>query len=151
MLLYNGNVDLICNMDGTAEWSSQMKWPYQQQFNSAKNTTWSGPKGPAGYASRRGLFSHCSRHQLLPDLTRPHAPRDQRRGPHGSLRPASERAYDALEVHQRPAQLEGEWWNNKRQPLVTHTHIRLHRLLRVWLSLESPVRSTSSLHQICPL
>jgi len=56
VLLYNGNFDLICNMDGTAAYSSQMSWPGQQAFNKAVNKTWNGPSGPAGfYQSAQGL------------------------------------------------------------------------------------------------
>jgi len=56
VLLYNGNYDLICNMDGTATYSSQMSWPGQQAFNQAANKTWNGPNGVAGfYQSAQGL------------------------------------------------------------------------------------------------
>lgn len=48
-MLYNGNMDLICNMDGTATYSTNLKWPGQQAFNKATNYTWTGPSGPAGY------------------------------------------------------------------------------------------------------
>jgi len=50
VLLYNGNMDLICNMDGTATWTYNLVWPYQQQFNNAQNKTWTVPGvGTAGY------------------------------------------------------------------------------------------------------
>jgi carboxypeptidase C (cathepsin A) len=56
VMLYNGNYDLICNMDGTATYSSEMVWPGQSAFNSATNRTWNGPNGPAGYfQSAQGL------------------------------------------------------------------------------------------------
>jgi carboxypeptidase C (cathepsin A) len=56
ILLYNGNYDLICNMDGTATYSTDLQWPGQSAFNNAPNTTWVGPNGPAGYyKSAQGL------------------------------------------------------------------------------------------------
>jgi len=50
VMLYNGDMDLICNMDGTSTWASELDWPFQQQFNNAKNQTWVVPgSGSAGY------------------------------------------------------------------------------------------------------
>jgi len=50
VLLYNGDMDLICNMDGTSTWLSVLDWPYKAQFNSAKNVNWTIPGfGQAGY------------------------------------------------------------------------------------------------------
>jgi len=40
VLFYNGNYDLICNMDGTATLLSVLNWPYQSQFNNAKRQPW---------------------------------------------------------------------------------------------------------------
>jgi len=56
VMLYNGNYDLICNMDGTATYSTNMVWPGQHAFNQAANNTWDGPNGVAGYyQSAQGL------------------------------------------------------------------------------------------------
>lgn len=40
VLLYNGDKDLICDLDGTSTWATQLVWPYQSQFTNAKNQTW---------------------------------------------------------------------------------------------------------------
>jgi len=40
VLFYNGDQDLICDMDGTAALISVLNWTYQSQFNSAKKQTW---------------------------------------------------------------------------------------------------------------
>jgi len=57
VLLYNGQYDLICNTDGTADWSNAMVWPGQQAFLQAPNTTWMGAAGQVGgfYQSAKGL------------------------------------------------------------------------------------------------
>jgi carboxypeptidase C (cathepsin A) len=56
VMLYNGADDLICNMDGTATYSSDLVWPGQNAFNNAPNNTWSGPSGVAGaYKTAQGL------------------------------------------------------------------------------------------------
>jgi len=57
VLLYNGNYDLICNMDGTADWSDAMVWPGAAKFATATNQSWTGAKGQAGgwYKSAQGL------------------------------------------------------------------------------------------------
>jgi len=49
ILLYNGDYDLICNMDGTATYSDDMDWPGKAAFDAAPNKTWSSSKGVAGY------------------------------------------------------------------------------------------------------
>jgi vitellogenic carboxypeptidase-like protein len=58
VLLYNGNYDLICNMDGTSKWASVMNWPYQNQFNSAKNVSWVVDSQPAGYYKTAHTLTH---------------------------------------------------------------------------------------------
>jgi carboxypeptidase C (cathepsin A) len=56
VMLYNGNYDLICNLNGTAAYSSAMVWPGQKAFNSAQTKTWNGPSGVAGtYKAAQGL------------------------------------------------------------------------------------------------
>jgi len=57
VLLYNGNYDLICNMDGTQTWSYAMSWPFQHQFQTAPNKTWTGAAGQIGgtYQASNGL------------------------------------------------------------------------------------------------
>jgi len=40
VLLYNGDKDLICDIDGTSTWATSLQWPYQSQFNDAKNISW---------------------------------------------------------------------------------------------------------------
>jgi carboxypeptidase C (cathepsin A) len=56
ILLYNGNYDLICNMEGTATWSDAMDWPGSSAFASATNQTWNGAGQVGGYfKSAQGL------------------------------------------------------------------------------------------------
>lgn len=56
VMLYNGDCDLICDMDGTASYAAQINWPGQSKYLSAPNTTWNGPSGAAGtYQSGGGL------------------------------------------------------------------------------------------------
>jgi len=57
VLLYNGDLDLMCNFYGTSALLSQMPWSGQTAFNSAANTTWTGPDGqPAGsFRTAEGL------------------------------------------------------------------------------------------------
>jgi len=49
VLLYNGDQDLICDLDGTTTWANKLNWPYQSQFNSATNKTWSLNGQAAGW------------------------------------------------------------------------------------------------------
>jgi len=49
VLIYNGDKDLICDLDGTTTWATSLQWPYQSQFNSAKNNTWTVDGKPAGW------------------------------------------------------------------------------------------------------
>jgi len=59
IMLYNGNDDLICNMDGTTTWVEALNWPYQQQFNNAQNQTWSIPGfGTAGSYKSVSTLTH---------------------------------------------------------------------------------------------
>jgi len=56
VMLYNGDCDLICNMDGTATYTTQIKWPGLQSYLAAPNTTWSDPSGASGtFQSGGGL------------------------------------------------------------------------------------------------
>jgi len=54
VMLYNGDCDLICDMDGTQTYASQIGWPGQSQYNSAPNTTWNGPSGSAAGTYQTG-------------------------------------------------------------------------------------------------
>jgi carboxypeptidase C (cathepsin A) len=54
VMLYNGDCDLICDMDGTASYATQIGWPGQSQYNSAPNTTWNGPSGSAAGTFQSG-------------------------------------------------------------------------------------------------
>jgi len=49
VLLYNGNYDLICDIDGTTWWSNQMQWPLQQKYINAVNHTWNVAGKAAGW------------------------------------------------------------------------------------------------------
>jgi len=57
VLLYNGDCDLICDMDGTATYAAtSITWPGKSQYLAAPNTTWNGPSGAAGtYQTGGGL------------------------------------------------------------------------------------------------
>eukprot|EP01126_Amoeba_proteus_P002279 TRINITY_DN10719_c0_g1_i4.p1 TRINITY_DN10719_c0_g1~~TRINITY_DN10719_c0_g1_i4.p1 ORF type:complete len:166 (-),score=19.13 TRINITY_DN10719_c0_g1_i4:104-601(-) len=48
VLFYNGDQDLICNMDGTHTLLSDINWNFQNQFNSAPGKNWSVAGVPAG-------------------------------------------------------------------------------------------------------
>jgi len=48
VMLYNGDCDLICDMDGTATYAKLINWPGQSAYNAASNVTWNGPNGAAG-------------------------------------------------------------------------------------------------------
>jgi carboxypeptidase C (cathepsin A) len=55
VMLYNGDCDLICNMDGTAMYAgSAVSWPGQQQYNQASNVSWNGPSGSAAGTFQSG-------------------------------------------------------------------------------------------------
>jgi len=56
VLLYNGNYDLICDIDGTTWWSNQMAWPLQQQYINARNQTWSVAGQTAGWYRGAGML-----------------------------------------------------------------------------------------------
>jgi len=57
VLLYNGDQDLICDLDGTSTWATQLDWPYQHQFNNAKNSTWKVDTQVVGwYRAAANLF-----------------------------------------------------------------------------------------------
>jgi len=58
VLLYNGNFDLICNMIGTTTWSSKINWPYQSEFNNAKNVSWTVASKAAGYYKTAKTLTH---------------------------------------------------------------------------------------------
>jgi len=49
VLLYNGYYDLICNWEGTDSWSNILEWPFQDQYNKAKNQTWTVNGKSAGF------------------------------------------------------------------------------------------------------
>merc|ERR1719428_983455 len=44
VLVYSGELDLICNVDGGLKWTTEMEWPGKASFNAApfKNWTVSG-------------------------------------------------------------------------------------------------------------
>ena len=46
---YNGNMDVICNMIGTSEWTAQINWSGQNEYNNAKNNSWIVDGEAAGY------------------------------------------------------------------------------------------------------
>jgi len=41
-------------MFGTTDWASRMQWPYKQQFDDARNTTWVVDGSKAGYYKGAG-------------------------------------------------------------------------------------------------
>jgi len=45
ILFYNGDQDLICDMDGTATLLSILNWTYQSQFNTAPRQNWTTTAG----------------------------------------------------------------------------------------------------------
>lgn len=55
--LYNGDLDIICNYFGTANYSASMKWPGQKKFVSATNTTFESANGTVygNYRTHGGL------------------------------------------------------------------------------------------------
>jgi carboxypeptidase C (cathepsin A) len=55
---YNGNKDLICNMIGTNEWTSQIGWPGQNAYNNAQNQTWTVAGKVAGYYKYAANLTH---------------------------------------------------------------------------------------------
>jgi len=40
LMLYNGDFDFICNMDGATNVANELEWDHQQDFLHAKNQTW---------------------------------------------------------------------------------------------------------------
>jgi len=80
VLLYNGYYDFICNLDGTNQWASVINWPYKNQFNSAKNVTWTVDGQPAGYYKKASTLTH-----LIVDNAGHMCPFDQPRNTHDML------------------------------------------------------------------
>lgn len=42
-------MDVICNMIGTSEWTAQINWSGQNEYNNAKNNSWIVDGEAAGY------------------------------------------------------------------------------------------------------
>eukprot|EP01125_Pyxidicula_operculata_P014720 TRINITY_DN4936_c0_g1_i1.p1 TRINITY_DN4936_c0_g1~~TRINITY_DN4936_c0_g1_i1.p1 ORF type:complete len:413 (+),score=102.17 TRINITY_DN4936_c0_g1_i1:104-1342(+) len=48
VVIYNGDLDLICNWMGGQKWTNALQWPGQQAFNSAPVQPWTVSGTPAG-------------------------------------------------------------------------------------------------------
>lgn len=48
VLIYSGALDYICNWMGGRDWALDLEWPGKDQFNAAKNTTWTVDSETAG-------------------------------------------------------------------------------------------------------
>eukprot|EP01120_Amphizonella_sp_Union-15-10_P013034 TRINITY_DN597_c0_g1_i1.p1 TRINITY_DN597_c0_g1~~TRINITY_DN597_c0_g1_i1.p1 ORF type:complete len:429 (-),score=52.06 TRINITY_DN597_c0_g1_i1:23-1309(-) len=51
VVVYSGDLDLICNYVGGYAWVSSMDWPGQQDFNKAPHLTWKVNGNPAGLST----------------------------------------------------------------------------------------------------
>jgi len=40
VLVYSGNLDIICNVNGGRDWTAAMVWPGQQSYNNAQDEPW---------------------------------------------------------------------------------------------------------------